>query len=161
MFKTTLLGALTLSLLGPAAARSQTVVRDDLAIAVARAEVLTEQAYLAAEQASDFTRAATWLRDAAALRGEDPAAVQALMDAGHFHFYARRSGSAVSAFHEAGRIALDLGDRETAARAFRNAAFAADRVGDVLTARRFLARSETLQAEMTLLAATVVAAQDR
>lgn len=160
MIKTITVGALALVCLGPVAAQAQTGVRADIAVEAARADLLTEQAYLAAGQASDFSRAASWLRDAAALRGENPEAVRALMDAGHFHYYAQRSGDAVSAFHQAGKVALNLGDAETAARAFRNAAFAAHRIGDVDTARRFMARSETLEAERAVAQATVVA-QDR
>ena len=139
----------------PATVQAQATSDEQAAIAFERAELLTEQAYVAAGLGMDFENAATWLRDAASLRGEDAKAVQLLLDAGHFHFYAQRSLKAASAFNEAAELALELGDRNQAALAFRNAAFAATRAGDVESARSLMARSQQIAVEATVVAADV------
>ena len=157
MIRTKTFSALALFALLPAAASSQ--ISPDLSAVdrEIRAELLTEQAYLVAEQRSDFETAASWLRDAAELTGQSAETVRSLMNAGHFHFYAHRSLEAASAFNTAGELALELGDHDTAIQAFRNGAFAADRVGDSVTARQLMARSQSIKAE---LAVTTVTVQD-
>lgn len=161
MLRTVTVGAFALATLIPAAAASQVTVDTDEARRTARAEILTEQAYLAAGQRHDFATAASWLREAASLREVGSESVRSLMDAGHFHFYAQRSLDAVSAFQSAGRQALELGDGDTAARAFRNGAFAAERAGDPLTARILMARSQSIEAELAVSRVSVVTTQDR
>ena len=154
-------GALALLALAPATLSAQSVADDEAAVKFERAELLTEQAYLAAGQQMDYTRAATWLRDAAALRDQDAESVRLLIDAGHFHFYDRRSAKAMDAFFTAGKLALELGERELAALAFRNAAHAAGRVGDAETATAMIALSQRIEVEATVAQAEVAFFQDR
>jgi hypothetical protein len=155
MIRTHTFSALALFALLPAAASSQ--MSPDLSAVdrEIRAEVLTEQAYLVAGQRADFVTAASWLRDAAELTGRSAESVRSLMNAGHFHFYSHRSLEAASAFNSAGELALELGDQETAIRAFRNGAFAADRVGDTMTAQQLMARSQSIEADMAITTVTV------
>jgi hypothetical protein len=155
------LSAIALIAVAPAAVQAQSTSDEDAAVAFERAELLTEQAYIAAGLEMDFANAATWLRDAASLRGDDAAAVRLLLDAGHFHFYAQRSLKAASAFNEAAELAIELGDREVASVAYRNAAFAADRAGDIESARSLMARSQQLAVEATIVAADFGQAQTR
>ena len=143
----------------PATSQAQTTSTDEAAIAFERAEILTEQAYMAAGQQQDFETAATWLRDAASLRGDDAATFRLLLDAGHFHVYAERSLKAASAFNAAAQIALEFGDRAGAALAYRNAAFAADRAGDAIAARALMAQSQQLAVEATVAQAEVAFGQ--
>lgn len=154
MNRSTAFSALAVFALLPAGASAQ-VAADDSAIDLeAQAEMLTEQAYLMANQRSDFETAASWLRQAAEIQTPSATTVRSLMNAGHFHFYSRRSLDAVSAFKSAAELALELGDRDTAAEAFRNGAFAADRGGDLVTAREMLDLSTALRTQTTVAAAT-------
>ncbi len=157
MFRINTVSAMALFALLPAAASSQMSPDVSAVDRELRAGLLAEQAYLVAGQRSDFETAATWLRDAAELSGPSAETVRSLMNAGHFHFYARRSLEAASAFNAAGELALELGDQDTAARAFRNGAFAADRVGDTMTAHQLMARSQAVAAESAM---TLVSVQD-
>ncbi len=147
MNRSTAFSALAVFALIPAGASAQMSVDETMIDAEAQAEILTEQAYLLANQRNDFETAASWLRQAAIAQAPSAATVRSLMNAGHFHFYARRSLDAVSAFKSAAELALELGDTDTAASAFRNGAFAADRGGDVETAREMLQQSISLQSQ--------------
>lgn len=141
MKRSTLLGTLALLTLVPAAASAQATPRAQALEARERAEILSEQGWLLANQRGDFAQAATWLRAAALLREDGPDKVRDLMNAGRFHYYASHPMAAASAFREAGKVASEMGDHAAAVQAYRDGAFAAARAGDVRTARDLLARA--------------------
>ena len=143
MKRSTILAAAGLAV-APAGVLAQTTVADDTAVRSERAEILAEQAWVVANQKSDFSTAALYLREAADLFGTDHASVDALMNAGRYHYYANRKLSAVSALRTAAETAERIGDLATASRALRDAAWVAAEAGEVPTARQLLEKSETM-----------------
>lgn len=150
--KRTTLFAVACMAIAPAGLQAQATVADDSAIRTERAEILTEQAFLVANQAADFSSAALYLREAAELFGTDHASVAALVNAGKYHYYANRKLSAVSALRAAAETAERIGDLATASQAFRDAAWVAAQVGEVPTARELLERSQNLLATVAVVA---------
>jgi hypothetical protein len=141
MIRRMLVGALALVALAPGALIAQTSAGADAARRSERAEILSEQAWLLANQQQEFALAASYTREAAQLRDDSPAKVADLLNAGRFHFYSSSPLKAVSAFTAAGEVALELGDLATAQRAFRDGAWVAARAGDMATARALLVRT--------------------
>lgn len=141
MTRSTLLGTLALLTLVPAAAAAQSAPRAQALEARQRAEILSQQGWLLANQRGDFAQAATWLRAAALLREDSADKVRDLMNAGRFHYYAGHPMGAASAFREAGEVATALGDRAAAIQAYRDGAWVAASAGDVRTARDLMARA--------------------
>ena len=140
MIRRTLVGALALVALAPGALMGQATVDSD-AVRNERAELLSEQGWLQANQARNFELAASYARAAAQLRDMGPAKVRDLLNAGRFHFYSHQPMNAVSALQAAGEVALELGDVVTAQKAFRDGAWVAAEAGDMITARDLLGRS--------------------
>lgn len=120
---------------------AQGIVADaDAEVRFERAAVLADQALVIAKQVGDFDKASSLMQEAAALRGMDAGAVEALVQAAHFAYYGGRPLNAVSAFRRAGETARAIGDHETADRAFMSAAWVASREGEASTANAMRAR---------------------
>jgi len=141
MVRTTLFSALALIALVPAAAAAQSARATDNETREERAELYSEQGWLLASQKREFGLAASWLREAALLRGDGPQKVQDLLNAGRFHYYAHQLLVSASALKDAGVLALKLGDRETANRAFQDGAWVALEAGDMVTALDLIGRA--------------------
>lgn len=142
MIRKTVTCALALLTLAPAMAAAQNSA-DESAVRHERAELLSEQAWLLANQKRDFEQAASYLREAAHLREVGVDKVRDLLNAGRFHFYADHLGSAVSALKDAGEVAMALGDVDTAEQAFLDGAFVAVAAGDLTSAFTLLDRAGT------------------
>ena len=136
-----LVGALALVALAPSALVAQTSVDADAARQSERAELLSEQGWLAANQKLDFEAAASYALEAALLRDDSPEKIRVLLNAGRFHFYSNQPLKAVSALIAAGEVAIELGDIATARKAFLDGAWVAAEAGDVNTARELLIRT--------------------
>jgi tetratricopeptide (TPR) repeat protein len=129
-----------------------------------KAAKASELEYQAQEYAADvdgFGKAASLYRKAANLRLEgDPQGIRDLIKAGRLWFYVGRADRAAADLAKAGRIAHEYGDVVTAARAYLDAAWAADASGngarafDLATKAQRLAQSPLLarQERVRLLA---------
>ena len=137
-----LVGALALVTLAPSALIAQTSVDADAAMQSERAQILSEQGWLLANQDRNFELAASYALEAALLRDDGPEKVHDLLNAGRYHFYSHQPLKAVSALKAAGEVALALGDLATARRAFLDGAWAAAEAGDMGTARDLLVRTD-------------------
>ncbi len=146
------LAAVAFAAIVPAGVAAQATPNSEDALRTERAEILAEQAFIVANQAADFSSAASYLLEAAQLWGVDHASVDALLNAGRFHYYADRKLSALSALQNAAKMAEQVGDLSTASRVFRDAAFVAAEAGEVPTAKDLLERSETLLATVAVVA---------
>jgi hypothetical protein len=93
----------------------------------ARAAELEQQADSFAENVESFDAAASLYRTAAGLRLEgDPQGIQDLLRSGALAFFVGDATQATSDLQKAAEVALDYGDVRTAARAFLDAAWAAE-----------------------------------
>ena len=124
----------------PQALQAQSA-ESEYSVRIERAELLADHALLLVKQQNDYVAAASTMREVALLRGEDQGAVEALVQAGYFSYYAGRPLNAVSALKSAGETALAIGDLEAAADAFWQAAWVAGREGEIPTALELVARS--------------------
>ena len=136
-----LVGALALLALAPGALLAQARVDTDAALRSEKAELLSEQGWLLANQDRNFEMAASYTLEAALLRDNSPAKVHDLLNAGRYHFYSHQPLKAVSALTAAGEVALALGDIAAARKAFLDGAWVAAEAGDVHTARELLVRT--------------------
>lgn len=105
----------------------------------------------------NFVEASLYLRHAAELRGPDEAAVRDLLDAAHYAWYGGRRLTAMSTMYEAGKVAAAIGDRDTAQRAFMDAAWVGREAGRLDLARQILEQGMGLtpsQATATVVALT-------
>jgi hypothetical protein len=92
----------------------------------ARAAKLEQQASSYAEKVESFDRAAALYREAAGLRLEgDPQGIRDLLKSGALAFYVGDPSQAAADLEKAGDVALVFGDVRTAAKAFLDAAWAA------------------------------------
>jgi D-serine deaminase-like pyridoxal phosphate-dependent protein len=93
----------------------------------ARAAELEQEASTFAENVDTLGRAASLYRKAAGLRLEgDPQGIRDLLKSGALAFYVGDASQAASDLEKAGEVALVYGDVKTAARAFLDAAWAAE-----------------------------------
>lgn len=161
MLRKILVAVAALVALLPAAVFAQLSVDLNASTRYERAEILSEQAWLLANQKRDFSAAASTLREAALLRDADQEKIRVLVNAGHFHFYANRPLSAVSALREAGEVALTLGKVEEANKAFLDAAWVAARAGEIRTASQLLARTQPMSRETLASVGASIASMDR
>lgn len=133
-------------------ASAQIVADADAEVRFERAAVLADQALVIAKQSRDYQKASSMMQEAAALRGKDAGAVDALIQAAHFAWYGGRGLNAVSAFKRAGETARAIGDDETADRAFMSAAWVAAREGEVTTAELMLRQVESPRSSIAVAA---------